>query len=58
MGDQYGHFPRGLKRLLMALKWSAQGLRAAWLYESFFRLEVCLAFVLLPASPLATSQLS
>lgn len=50
MSDQYGHLPRGPKRLLMAARWSFQGLRAAWLHESSFRLEVCLAFILVPAA--------
>ena len=33
---------------MMAARWSAQGLRAAWLHESSFRLEVVLALVLGP----------
>jgi diacylglycerol kinase (ATP) len=40
--------PRGPRRILMATKWSLQGLRSAWLYESSFRLEVCLFVVLGP----------
>lgn len=48
MADGYGHLPRGPKRLMMAARWSAQGLRAAWLHESSFRLEVVLALVLTP----------
>ena len=48
MADGYGHLPRGPKRLLMAARWSAQGLRAAWLHESSLRLEVVLALVLAP----------
>ena len=48
MADGYGHLPRGPKRLMMAARWSAQGLRAAWLHESSFRLEVVLALVLAP----------
>mgnify|MGYP003588707057 FL=1 len=48
MADGYGHLPRGPKRLMMAARWSAQGLRAAWLHESSFRLEVVLALVLGP----------
>ena len=31
-----------------ATAWSLQGLRAAWLHESSFRLEVCLLAVLAP----------
>ena len=31
-----------------ATVWSVQGLRAAWLHESSFRLEVCLLVVLAP----------
>lgn len=34
--------------MLMALRWSYQGLRAAWLHESSFRLEVCLSVLLAP----------
>lgn len=34
--------------MLMAARWSWQGLRAAWLHESSFRLEVCLFVVLAP----------
>ena len=48
MADGYGHLPRGPKRLMMAARWSAQGLRAALLHESSFRLEVVLALVLGP----------
>jgi len=33
---------------LKALGWSLQGLKAAWLHESSFRLEVVLAAVLIP----------
>ncbi len=43
-----GHMPRGPGRIFKAAKWSWQGLRAAWLYESSFRLEVCLFVVLAP----------
>lgn len=48
MADQTGHLPRGPARMLKATKWSLQGLRAAWLHESSFRLEVCLFVVLAP----------
>lgn len=34
--------------MLKAAVWSWQGLRAAWLHESSFRLEVCLAALLTP----------
>ena len=40
--------PRGPRRILLATKWSLQGLRFAWLYESSFRLEVYLLAVLGP----------
>jgi diacylglycerol kinase (ATP) len=46
--DAPGHLPRGPRRLLLATQWSLQGLRAAWLHESSFRLEVCLLAVLGP----------
>lgn len=48
MAGEYGHFPRGPRRILMAAKWSCQGLSAAWLHESSFRLEVYLFIVLGP----------
>ncbi len=48
MADQFGHMPRGPGRILKAATWSMQGLRAAWLHESSFRLEVCLFAVLGP----------
>ncbi|MEA5122550.1 diacylglycerol kinase [Xanthomonas floridensis] len=48
MADQLGHVPRGPRRMLKAAIWSWQGLRAAWLHESSFRLEVCLAVVMAP----------
>ncbi len=48
MADNFGHVPRGPRRILMAARWSWQGLRAAWLHESSFRLEVCLLVVLAP----------
>ncbi len=46
MADEFGHLPRGPARIFKAARWSMQGLRAAWLHESSFRLEVYL-FVLL-----------
>lgn len=48
MPGQFGHLPRGPARTLKALGWSLQGLKAAWLHESSFRLEVVLAAGLLP----------
>ncbi|QWF15921.1 diacylglycerol kinase [Lysobacter capsici] len=48
MADEYGHKPRGPGRILKAATWSFQGLRAAWLHESSFRLEVYMFVVLAP----------
>lgn len=48
MADQTGHLPRRPARIVLATKWSLQGLRAAWLHESSFRLEVYLFVVLAP----------
>ena len=48
MADAFGHLPRGPRRILMATRWSLQGLRFAWLYESSFRLEIYLFVVLGP----------
>jgi len=48
VADEYGHLPRGPARILKATVWSLQGLKAAWLHESSFRLEVCLFVVLAP----------
>lgn len=48
MADLYGHLPRGPRRIFSALIWSLQGLRAAWLHESSFRLEVVASCVLVP----------
>ena len=48
MADQTGHLPRTPARIFKAAKWSWQGLRAAWLHESSFRLEVYLLAVLAP----------
>ncbi len=42
MADHYGHLPRSPARIMKAALWSLQGLRAAWLHESSFRLEVVL----------------
>ncbi len=40
--------PRGPGRILKATVWSWQGLRAAWLHESSFRLECYLLAMLAP----------
>lgn len=48
MADHTGHLPRTPARIFKAAKWSWQGLRAAWLHESSFRLEVYLLVVLAP----------
>ena len=48
MADELGHLPRRPGRILLATKWSLQGLRAAWLHESSFRLEVYLLAVMGP----------
>jgi diacylglycerol kinase (ATP) len=48
VADEFGHLPRRPGRILLATKWSLQGLRAAWLHESSFRLEVWLFVVLAP----------
>ncbi len=48
MADEFGHLPRGPRRIFKAAQWSLQGLRAAWLHESSFRLEVYLFVVLAP----------
>ncbi|MGE8279527.1 MAG: diacylglycerol kinase [Stenotrophomonas sp.] len=50
MADQTGHMPRGPGRIFKAAKWSWQGLKAAWLHESSFRLEVWLFVVLAPVA--------
>lgn len=50
MADQFGHMPRGPGRIFKAAIWSWQGLRAAWLYESSFRLEVWLFVLLTPVA--------
>ena len=48
MADQVGHLPRHPARVLLATRWSLQGLRAAWLHESSFRLEIYLFAILAP----------
>ena len=48
MADETGHLPRRPARIIKATVWSMQGLRAAWLHESSFRLEIYLLAVLAP----------
>ncbi|MEO6154690.1 MAG: diacylglycerol kinase, partial [Thermomonas sp.] len=48
MADEYGHMPRSPARIMKATVWSMQGLRAAWLHESSFRLEVVLFLIVGP----------
>ena len=48
VADEFGHLPRRPGRIWLATKWSLQGLRAAWLYESSFRLQVYLLAVFGP----------
>ena len=48
MADEFGHLPRHPARILLATRWSLQGLKAAWLHESSFRLEVYLFAILGP----------
>ena len=48
MADSTGHLPRDPSRIFKAAKWSLQGLHAAWLHESSFRLEVYLFIALAP----------
>ncbi len=50
MPDAFGHLPRGPARIYKAAIWSLQGLRAAWLHESSFRLEVYLLALMAPAA--------
>ena len=48
MADEIGNLPRRPGRVLLAAKWSMQGLAAAWRHESSFRLEVYLFVLLAP----------
>lgn len=48
MADEIGHLPRRPGRILKATRWSLQGLAAAWIHESSFRLEVYLFVVFAP----------
>lgn len=41
---------RGLRRLINAMRYSVQGIRAAWHHEAAFREELSLAVVLIPAA--------
>jgi diacylglycerol kinase (ATP) len=41
---------RGPRQILQAMRYSLQGLRAAWRYESSFRMEVYVSAVLAPAA--------
>jgi diacylglycerol kinase (ATP) len=49
-----GHAPvtaegfRGPKQVWQALQWSLKGLHAGWRHEASFRLEVCVAIVVIP----------
>jgi diacylglycerol kinase (ATP) len=40
--------PRGPRQILRAARYSAQGLKAAWRFESSFRLEIYMLIVLMP----------
>jgi diacylglycerol kinase (ATP) len=42
------HTPRGLTKIFKAFMWSMKGLKAAWNFESSFRLEVYLFVLLAP----------
>jgi diacylglycerol kinase (ATP) len=48
VADEFGHLPRRPSRIFKATVWSMQGLQAAWLHESSFRLEVYLFVILAP----------
>ena len=50
MADEYGHLPRSPQRVVKAAMWSFNGLKAAWLHESSFRLECYLAAILAPVA--------
>jgi len=50
VADQFGHMPRGPRRIAQAARWSWQGLRAAWLHESSFRLEAWLLLLFTPVA--------
>jgi diacylglycerol kinase (ATP) len=40
--------PRGPKQIYKAMTWSLKGMRAAWIYEASFRLEVYLTIIFFP----------
>ena len=44
---------RGPRQIWAAFQWSLQGLKAAWRHEASFRLEACLALVLVPLGSVA-----
>src|SRR5689334_3357205 len=48
MADEIGHLPRRPGRIRLAARWSLRGLRAGWLRESSFRLEIYRLAVLAP----------
>ena len=48
MADSLGHLPRGPRGVFNATLWSLKGIKAAWLYESSFRLEVVLFIIAFP----------
>lgn len=43
---------RGPKQIARAARFSWQGIRAAWMYEASFRLEIMLLVVVIPAASL------
>jgi diacylglycerol kinase (ATP) len=45
---QQQHTPRSVLQIFKAFKWSMKGLKAAWDFESSFRLEVYLCIILVP----------
>ncbi|MEL6098685.1 diacylglycerol kinase, partial [Stenotrophomonas maltophilia] len=47
---QFRHLPRGPRRIFQAARCYWQGLRAAWLHASSFRLEVYLLVLLAPGA--------
>jgi diacylglycerol kinase (ATP) len=56
MATEPGHLPRGPIATYRALIWSLNGLKAAWLHEASFRLEVVIALALAPLSFLASQD--
>ncbi len=47
-GDEMQHNRKGIKRLIMACRWSFQGIRQAFMDEEAFRQEAVLAIILCP----------